>query len=151
MRHFWQKTEKERTTLEIYLDGRVISERIFEKYGVISTGSGYSTTAGFWKHINWRVRFQVLTAASMKVRIVFWDVLPCKIIVDRRFRDACCLYHQGWGSTIILHGSTSQKTILTFTLIDICVPLKQELQPTEILSDFRNRSCITKLISNTGS
>jgi hypothetical protein len=57
------------------------------------------------------VRFQVLTAASM-IRIVFWDVLPCKMIVDRRFR---C-----WGpyaplkrrSTIILHGSTSQKTIL---------------------------------------
>jgi hypothetical protein len=22
----------------------------------------------------------------MKFRIVFWDVLPCKIIVDRRFR-----------------------------------------------------------------
>jgi hypothetical protein len=32
------------------------------------------------------VRFQVLTAATMKLRFVFWDVLPCKIIVDRRFR-----------------------------------------------------------------
>jgi hypothetical protein len=32
------------------------------------------------------VRFQVLKAASMKFKIVFWDVLPCKIIVDRRFR-----------------------------------------------------------------
>jgi hypothetical protein len=41
------------------------------------------------------VRFQVLTAASMKFRIVFWDVLPCKIIVDRRFRGMCCLHHQG--------------------------------------------------------
>jgi hypothetical protein len=29
------------------------------------------------------VRFQVLTAASMMFRIVFWDVLPCKTIVDR--------------------------------------------------------------------
>jgi hypothetical protein len=29
------------------------------------------------------VRVQVLTAASMMFRIVFWDVLPCKIIVDR--------------------------------------------------------------------
>jgi hypothetical protein len=28
-------------------------------------------------------------------RIVFWDVLQCKIIVDRRFRGTCCLYHQG--------------------------------------------------------
>jgi hypothetical protein len=32
------------------------------------------------------VRFQVLTAASMMFRIIFWDVLPCKMIVDRRFR-----------------------------------------------------------------
>jgi hypothetical protein len=31
------------------------------------------------------VRFQVLTAASMMFRIVFWDVLPCKIIVDNYF------------------------------------------------------------------
>jgi hypothetical protein len=29
---------------------------------------------------NWVVRFQVLTAASMMFRIVFWDVLPCKMI-----------------------------------------------------------------------
>jgi hypothetical protein len=28
------------------------------------------------------VRFQVLTAVSMMFRIVFWDVLPCKMIVD---------------------------------------------------------------------
>jgi hypothetical protein len=42
------------------------------------------------------VRFQVLTAASMKVRIVFWHVLQCKIIVDRRFRGTCRLHHQGW-------------------------------------------------------
>jgi hypothetical protein len=42
------------------------------------------------------VRFQVLTATSMKFRIVFWDVLPCKIIVYLRFRGACCLQHQGW-------------------------------------------------------
>jgi len=33
-----------------------------------------------------RVRFQVLTARTMKFR-VFWDVLPCsQIYVDRRFR-----------------------------------------------------------------
>jgi hypothetical protein len=32
------------------------------------------------------------------IRIVFWDVLPCKMIVDRRFRGAYCLHH-----------STSQK------------------------------------------
>jgi hypothetical protein len=26
-------------------------------------------------------------------RVVFWDILPCKIIVDRRFRGAYCLHH----------------------------------------------------------
>jgi hypothetical protein len=31
------------------------------------------------------VRFQVLTVASMMFRIVFWDVLPCKMIVDNNF------------------------------------------------------------------
>jgi hypothetical protein len=31
------------------------------------------------------VRFQVLTA-SMMFRVVFWVILPCKMIVDRRFR-----------------------------------------------------------------
>jgi hypothetical protein len=56
------------------------------------------------------VRFQVLTAASMMFRIVFWDVLPCKIFVDRRWwRQYAPLKRR---STIILHGSTSQKTIL---------------------------------------
>jgi hypothetical protein len=35
----------------------------------------------------------------MTFRIVFWDVLPCKIIVDRRFRGTCCLHHQVWVST----------------------------------------------------
>jgi hypothetical protein len=55
-------------------------------------------------------------------RIVFWDVLPCKMIVDRRSRGAYCLHHQGQyaplkrRSTIILHGSTSQKTILNIIL-----------------------------------
>jgi hypothetical protein len=36
-------------------------------------------------------------------RIVFWDVLPCKIIVDRRFRGAYCIHH---------HGVISQKTAI---------------------------------------
>jgi hypothetical protein len=31
-------------------------------------------------------------------RAVFWVVLPCKMIVDRRFRGAYCLHHQGWVS-----------------------------------------------------
>jgi hypothetical protein len=41
------------------------------------------------------VRFQVLTAASMKFR-VFWDVAPCSLVgVDPRFTNAYCLHHEG--------------------------------------------------------
>jgi hypothetical protein len=29
----------------------------------------------------------------MKSRIVFWDVLPCKIIVDPRLKGSCWLHH----------------------------------------------------------
>jgi hypothetical protein len=38
----------------------------------------------------------------MKFRYVFWDVLPCKIIVDRLFRGMCCLHLQGDESIITL-------------------------------------------------
>jgi hypothetical protein len=31
----------------------------------------------------------------MMFRVVFWDILPCKMIADRRFRGAYCLHHQG--------------------------------------------------------
>jgi hypothetical protein len=33
-----------------------------------------------------------------KFRAVFWDILPCKMIVDRRFRGAYCLHQQLWTS-----------------------------------------------------
>jgi hypothetical protein len=63
------------------------------------------------------MRFQVLTTVSTKFRFVFWDVLPCKIIVDRRFRGTCCHHYRPDDgrqhlplkrrSTIILHCSIS--------------------------------------------
>jgi hypothetical protein len=48
------------------------------------------------------VRFQFLKTASVKMT-VFWDAVPCSVLeVYLRFRDAYCLYHQGFndgGST----------------------------------------------------
>jgi hypothetical protein len=39
------------------------------------------------------MRFQVLTAASMRMT-VFWDDAPCSLVeIHRRFRDAYCLRH----------------------------------------------------------
>jgi hypothetical protein len=57
------------------------------------------------------VRFQVLPAASMKFRIVFWDVLPCKIIVYRRLRGTYCLHHQGWWSLMMEAVRTSETSV----------------------------------------
>jgi hypothetical protein len=37
----------------------------------------------------------VSAQTSIVFRAVFWVVLPCKLIVDRRFRGAYCLHHQG--------------------------------------------------------
>jgi hypothetical protein len=57
------------------------------------------------------VRFKVLTAASMMFRVVFWVILPCKIIVDRRFRGAYCLHHQGSSSLMLEAGRTSETSV----------------------------------------
>jgi hypothetical protein len=58
-------------------------------------------------------------------RFVFWDVLPCKIIVDWRFRGACCIFKNP--------GHTSKKTthfIITninlLTLMKELIPVYNE-------------------------
>jgi hypothetical protein len=42
-----------------------------------------------------KLRFEIPTAASMKMA-VFWVVAPCSLVeVYRRFRGTCSLHHQG--------------------------------------------------------
>jgi hypothetical protein len=64
------------------------------------------------------VRFHVLTTASMMFRVVFWVILPCKMIVDRRFRGAYCLHHQGWWNYCFEYframTGSAVRTIVTF-------------------------------------
>jgi hypothetical protein len=56
------------------------------------------------KFLSWRLLrvnvldILILLNLSMMFRAVFWVVLPCKMIVDWRFRGAYCLHHQGWVS-----------------------------------------------------
>jgi hypothetical protein len=72
--------------IKISIDGGVTSRFIC---GVEKIQFTYSRITGHY------VRFQVLTAASMKFR-VFRDVAPCGYVeVDRSFRGAYCLHHQG--------------------------------------------------------
>jgi hypothetical protein len=126
---------------------------------------------------NWcSVRFQVLTAASMMFRAVFWVVLPCKMIVDRpptafpAYRlppplttssldtyKTTILLSLGlfipddggsthlWNvdrhfirSTIILHGSTTQKTALNInwcsTAIPTCIEFLKMIETIKLMS-----------------
>jgi hypothetical protein len=55
------------------------------------------------------VGFQVLTAASMK-SIAFREVALCSLVeVDRRFRGAYCLHHQG-GETVMMEAVRTSET-----------------------------------------
>jgi hypothetical protein len=47
-----------------------------------------------------------------KIRIVFWDVLSCKIIVDRRFKGTCCLHDQGM--IMIEAARTSESSVYNY-------------------------------------
>jgi hypothetical protein len=72
--------------------------------------------------VNTAVKFQVLTAASMMFRVVFWVIRPGKNIFDPRFRGAYCLHHQR-------SGSITQKTTLNMiTLISKYLHCKAECQ-----------------------
>jgi hypothetical protein len=42
-----------------------------------------------------RICSKQTTVMSSMFRAVFWVVLPCKMIVDRRFRGTYCPHHQG--------------------------------------------------------
>jgi hypothetical protein len=59
------------------------------------------------------VRFQVLTAASMKFR-VFWDVAPCSHVeVVRRFCGAYYLHHQ---SALMMEAVSTSETSVNFNV-----------------------------------
>jgi hypothetical protein len=57
------------------------------------------------------VRFQVLTAASMKLT-VFWDVALCSLVeVYRRFRGAYSLHHQGVALIMVMMANIYQTSL----------------------------------------
>jgi hypothetical protein len=45
--------------------------------------------------------------------IAFWNIAPCNLVeMDRRFRRAYCLHHQGDESSTRLHGAICQRAII---------------------------------------
>jgi hypothetical protein len=59
-------------------------------------------SSGMYCRVKWLSTDVSEVRTASIIRIVFWDVLPCKMIVDRRFRDAYCLHHQGWVNSLAL-------------------------------------------------
>jgi hypothetical protein len=89
---------------------------------------------------------QLVTAASMNMA-AFWDTPPCGLVyVDRRFRGAYCIYHQGDQSTSTrLHGAIFQKAAIlksfqlkNFSMLCVSVvrTMKQFVEDNEVLFIF---------------
>jgi hypothetical protein len=92
----WDKTHKNRSHVEsstyMLFKEAISRPRCSSGYCVCHWTLGSQVQTQLWRWIFMdgknpkHVRFQVLTAASMMFRVVFWDILPCKMVVDRRFR-----------------------------------------------------------------
>jgi hypothetical protein len=82
----------------------------------------------YYKH----VRFQVLTATSMKFR-VFWNVAPCSHAeVDQRFR----------GTALMMEAVLTSKTSVNFNLtIRRYIPEESKLYTTKTLDLDRETNC----------
>jgi hypothetical protein len=91
------------------------------------------------------VRFQVHTTGNMNTR-AFWDIAPCSLVgVDRRFRSAYRLHHQGEELRFFL-----QLRIFwpCFTAWYWLQWLDSDLSPFLCLCDFTSRRSRTKLKIN---
>jgi hypothetical protein len=76
---------------------------------------------------NPQMRFQVLTAASIKLT-VFWDVAPCSPVeTDRRFRGAYCL----WAALMMEAVSTSETSVNFYETTRSNIPEDSHLHPPD--------------------
>jgi hypothetical protein len=77
------------------------------------------------------MRFQILTAASMKMT-VFWGVLQCSLAdVYRRFKGACCLHYQG---DLMMKASTSEKSVKFYHTTRLSNPEDSHLHVLKMLN-----------------
>jgi hypothetical protein len=80
-----------------------------------------------------KVRFQVLTAVSIKMT-VFWYVVPCSLVeVYRRLRCAYCLHRQGKIALMMDVASTSEISVNFYQTTRCNIPEDSHLQLDEFL------------------
>jgi hypothetical protein len=77
-------------------------------------------------------------------RVVFWVILPCKMIVDRRFRGAYCLHHQGWVKTTL---NIILAAVRTWNLTRLTTFKKQHLKLSQ---NFNPRQSVTDALGHKG-
>jgi hypothetical protein len=60
---------------------------------------------------------------------VFWDIVPCSLRVDRRFRGVYCLHHQGdeWSSSLMEEVHTSETSVYSNETIQRYIPEDSKL------------------------
>jgi hypothetical protein len=107
------------------------TEMTDDYYEFLQTSRERSSTVRYFKltRIQWSWHERDNTTNNrlvMKFIIVFWDVLPCKIIVDRRFRGTCCPHHQGWWELEISNRLVSFKCSLCYDVNYHCVHMFNE-------------------------
>jgi len=84
-----------RSAASILLHRKEKNLRTFTRLSKIYSVIYYVLTCYQLQYIRNFLRCQILKAASMKYR-AFWDVPPCSHVeVDRHFKGAHCLHHQG--------------------------------------------------------
>jgi hypothetical protein len=74
------------------------------------------------------MRFQVLTAASMKFRVFCGALLCSQTDVNRRFRGACYLHHQGIATLMMEAARTSETSVYMCLTTRHYIPEDSELQ-----------------------
>jgi hypothetical protein len=56
------------------------------------------------------VGFEVFTVANMKMAVI-WIAAPCSLVEVYRFRDPCCLHHQGELIALMIEAARTSETL----------------------------------------
>jgi hypothetical protein len=88
-------------------------------------------------------------AASMKMRS-FWDIAPCSFGVDRRFRAAYCLHHQG-DETSVCSNETARRYIPEGSKLSVylCSKITSNRNSLLLCEEFINACPLKEALNRT--
>jgi hypothetical protein len=93
--------------------GQLATEQVCPQLNFLTKTIASKVRTTGWKQVH-NVRFQVLTAESMKIT-AFWDIASCSLVhVDRRFRGAYFLHYQGVFIAQMMEAVSTYETSINF-------------------------------------